>query len=88
MSWTFLGEIPETHMFWVPNTSQIIWLIYHLFLILFLDPEPKSVKHDPVRLYQFYQDQWKKQRLPGELNRTEKDLRWATREWMMGGPKT
>jgi len=52
------------------------------------DPEPKSVKHDPVRLYQFYQDQWKKQRLPGELNRTEKDLRWATREWMMGGPKT
>ena len=54
---------------------------------LHLDPEPKSVKHDPVRLYQFYQDQWKKQRLPGELNRTEKDLRWATREWM-ANPKS
>ena len=48
------------------------------------DPQPKSVKHDPVKLHQFYKEQWEKQRLPGELNRTEKDLRWATREWMMG----
>lgn len=46
------------------------------------DPQPKSVKHDPVKLHQFYKEQWKKQRLPGELNRVEKDLRWATREWM------
>lgn len=48
------------------------------------DPQPKSVKHDPVKLHQFYKEQWEKQRLPGELNRREKDLRWATREWMMG----
>jgi len=46
------------------------------------DPQPKSVKHDPVKLHQFYKEQWEKQRLPGELNRVEKDLRWATREWM------
>ena len=57
-------------------------------ILYFSDPEPKPLKHDPVKLYQFYQDQWKKQRLPGELNRTEKDIRWATREWMMGGPKS
>ncbi len=46
------------------------------------DPQPKSVKHDPVKLHQFYKEQWEKRRLPGELNRVEKDLRWATREWM------
>ena len=46
------------------------------------DPQPKSVKHDPVKLHQFYKEQWEKQRLPGELNRVEKDLRWATRDWM------
>jgi hypothetical protein len=50
-------------------------------------PEAKSFRHDPVRLHQFYQEQWSKTRLPGELNRTEKDLRWATREWMMGPPR-
>lgn len=49
--------------------------------------EPKNPRRDPVKLYKFYEEQWKKQRLPGELNRQEKDLRWATREWMMGGPK-
>ena len=71
------------------QTYKYVHSSYMIFLInyFFLDPEPKSVKHDPVRLYQFYQDQWKKQRLPGELNRTEKDLRWATREWMMGQHK-
>jgi hypothetical protein len=46
------------------------------------EAKPKSTKHDPVKLHQFYKEHWEKQRLPGEFNRTEKDLRWATREWM------
>lgn len=46
------------------------------------EPKRKDLKHDPVQLHQFYRKHWEKQRLPGEFNRTEKDLRWATREWM------
>merc|ERR1712212_1439206 len=41
------------------------------------EAKPKSTKHDPVKLHQFYKEHWEKQRLPGEFNRTEKDLRWA-----------
>jgi len=44
--------------------------------------KPKNLKQDPVKLHQFYKEHWEKTRLPGELNKTEKDLRWATREWM------
>lgn len=42
----------------------------------------KSVKSDPVALYQKYQAEWKKRKLPGEDNRA--DLRWAIREKMLG----
>ena len=51
------------------------------------EPVKKSLKHDPVKLHQFYKEHWNKQRLPGEMNRREKDLRWATREWMNMEPK-
>ncbi len=47
-----------------------------------VQPKRKDLKHDPVQLHQFYKKHWEKQRLPGEFNRTEKDIRWATREWM------
>lgn len=46
------------------------------------DPKRKNIRHDPVQLHAFYKKHWEKQRLPGEMNRAEKDLRWATREWM------
>jgi len=49
------------------------------------EPKVKSLKHDPVKLHQFYKEQWEKQRLPGEFNQTEKNIRWATREWMNRG---
>ncbi|XP_044271105.1 hydrolethalus syndrome protein 1 homolog isoform X2 [Tribolium madens] len=42
-------------------------------------------KNDPVALYHQYQMCWKRQKIPGEDNRT--DLRWAIREKMMSGPK-
>ncbi|EFA13123.2 hypothetical protein TcasGA2_TC006837 [Tribolium castaneum] len=42
-------------------------------------------KSDPVALYHQYQKCWKRQKIPGEDNRT--DLRWAIREKMMSGPR-
>ena len=29
------------------------------------EAKPKSTKHDPVKLHQFYKEHWEKQRLPG-----------------------
>lgn len=45
----------------------------------------KTCKSDPVALYQHYQEEWKKQKLPGEDKRY--DLRWAIRERMLGEPE-
>lgn len=45
----------------------------------------KVNRSDPVALYHHYQEQWKKQKIPGQDNRS--DLRWAIREKMMSGPK-
>lgn len=39
-------------------------------------------KCDPVRLHAAYQEHWKRLRLPGDGS--DKSLRWAVREWMMG----
>ena len=30
------------------------------------EAKPKSAKHDPVKLHQFYKEHWEKQRLPGK----------------------
>lgn len=45
-------------------------------------PPAKTLKSDPVALYHKYQNEWKKQKLPGENNHSE--LRWAIRERMLG----
>lgn len=45
----------------------------------------KVSKSDPVSLYQHYQKEWKKQKLPGEDKRY--DLRWAIRERMLSEPE-
>ncbi|KAJ8917693.1 hypothetical protein NQ315_005140 [Exocentrus adspersus] len=42
-------------------------------------------KSDPVALYHFYQDQWNKQKFPGQEHHL--DLRWAVREKLLSGPK-
>jgi hypothetical protein len=42
-------------------------------------------KSDPVALYHQYQANWKRQKVPGEANRT--GLRWAIREKMLSGPR-
>lgn len=39
-------------------------------------------RSDPVALYQYYQQMWKQQKLPGEDPHT--DLRWMIREKMLG----
>ncbi|GLV32700.1 Hyls1 centriolar and ciliogenesis associated [Carabus blaptoides fortunei] len=44
----------------------------------------KISKSDPVTLYQQYQVEWSKQKLPGEDKHF--DLRWAIRERMLGEP--
>merc|ERR1712243_16562 len=45
----------------------------------------KPINRDPVQLYAYYQKHWDKLRLPGDGS--DKQLRWAVREWMMGDPK-
>ncbi|KAJ8942231.1 hypothetical protein NQ314_010131 [Rhamnusium bicolor] len=40
---------------------------------------------DPVALYHHYQEEWKKQKFPGQENHS--DLRWAVREKLLRGPK-
>ncbi|XP_017775388.1 PREDICTED: uncharacterized protein LOC108561822 [Nicrophorus vespilloides] len=42
----------------------------------------KVHKNDPVALYQKYQTEWKKLKIPGESSHS--DLRWAIREQLMG----
>ena len=39
-------------------------------------------KHDPVALYHYYQNIWKKTKIPGEDNHTK--LRWEVREKILG----
>ena len=46
---------------------------------------PRSRKCDPVRLYEYYAAQWARTRFPGDSS--DKDVRWAVREWMMGKKK-
>ena len=43
---------------------------------------PRSKKCDPVRLYEYYAAQWARSRFPGD--NSDKNVRWAVREWMMG----
>jgi hypothetical protein len=67
-----------------------------LFILLFMMILDKNVavirpyiemkhKSDPVALYHQYQANWKRQKVPGEANRT--GLRWAIREKMLSGPR-
>ena len=51
----------------------------------FKEPKPKPVSRDPVQLHDYYQKHWSKLRLPGDGS--DKQLRWAVREWMMSDPK-
>jgi len=44
----------------------------------------KPANRDPVRLYAEYKAHWDKLRQPGDGS--DKQLRWAVREWMMGPP--
>lgn len=47
-------------------------------------PTAKPANRDPVALYADYKKHWDKLRLPGDGS--DKQLRWAVREWMMGDP--
>jgi len=47
--------------------------------------KPRDANRDPVQLHAYYQKHWSKLRLPGDGS--DKQLRWAVREWMMGQPK-
>jgi len=46
--------------------------------------KPSFGNKDPVQLYADYKKHWDKLRLPGDGS--DKQLRWAVREWMMGDP--
>ena len=43
---------------------------------------PRSKKCDPVRLHEYYSAQWARTRFPGDSS--DKNVRWAVREWMVG----
>jgi len=47
-------------------------------------PTSKPTNRDPVALYADYKKHWDKLRLPGDGS--DKQLRWAVREWMMSDP--
>lgn len=49
---------------------------------VFKDPPAKNIRQDPVRLHKYYQQLWEKTKFPGDDS--NKQLRWAVREWMMG----
>jgi len=51
----------------------------------FKEPRAKPVNRDPVQLHDYYQKHWSKLRLPGDGS--DKQLRWAVREWMMRDPE-
>ena len=58
---------------------------YFFTVIRTQQARPKSSaapRSDPVALYQYYQQVWKQQKLPGEDPHT--DLRWTIREKMLG----
>lgn len=56
-----------------------------MFLVIRSSSAKSINKCDPVALYHYYQEQWKKQKFPGQENHS--DLRWSVREKMLGGPK-
>ena len=43
---------------------------------------PRSKKCAPVRLHEYYAAQWARTRFPGD--NSDKNVRWAVREWMVG----